>query len=44
MQHVAFPRAINVGGRAIVKMTDLKKAAEGRPVSQDSNRAGQSDR
>jgi uncharacterized protein (DUF1697 family) len=28
MTHVAFLRAINVGGRAVVKMTDLKAAFE----------------
>ena len=28
MTHVAFLRAINVGGRAVVKMTDLKTAFE----------------
>ena len=26
MTHVAFLRAVNVGGRGLVKMTDLQKA------------------
>ena len=32
MKYVAFLRAVNVGGRRLVKMQDLKKAFESLPV------------